>query len=90
MTDPADKDQVFAKPLRDVKAFEFNENVASVFQDMITRSVPGYELLLQMIGLYPHNHRLKRLFQKHKIPPWKRSLTPQIYMGVSYAPEQAQ
>jgi tRNA(Ile)-lysidine synthetase-like protein len=27
-----------------------------------------------------HNHRLKRLFQKHKIPPWKRSLTPQIYL----------
>jgi tRNA(Ile)-lysidine synthase len=25
-------------------------------------------------------HRLKRLFQKHKIPPWKRALTPQIYL----------
>jgi len=28
----------------------------------------------------PDVHRLKRLFQKHKIPPWKRSLTPQIYL----------
>ncbi len=27
----------------------------------------------------PARHRLKRLFQKHKIPPWKRSITPQIY-----------
>lgn len=25
-------------------------------------------------------HRLKRLFQKYKIPPWKRALTPQIYL----------
>lgn len=46
------KDRVFAKPLSDVKAFEFNEDVTRVFQDMITRSVPGYELLLQMIALY--------------------------------------
>ena len=52
MTEPPNKDQVFAKPLRDVKAFEFNENVARVFQDMISRSVPGYELVLRMIGLY--------------------------------------
>ena len=28
----------------------------------------------------PDNHRLKRLFQKHKIPPWKRSITPQVYL----------
>ena len=28
----------------------------------------------------PHNHRLKRLFQKHKIPPWQRFITPQIYL----------
>lgn len=48
----SNKDRVFAKPLSDVKAFEFNQDVARVFQDMITRSVPGYELLLQMIALY--------------------------------------
>ena len=46
------KDQVFSRPLSEVKAFEFNETVAQVFQDMISRSVPGYELLLRMIGLY--------------------------------------
>ncbi len=52
MTDKPAKDQVFAKPLSQVKAFEFNEDVARVFRDMISRSVPGYELLLHLIGLY--------------------------------------
>jgi tRNA (cmo5U34)-methyltransferase len=47
-----DRDRVFSRPLRDVKSFEFNETVARVFQDMISRSVPGYDLLLRMIGLY--------------------------------------
>ena len=46
------KDRVFSRNLSDVKAFEFNETVAAVFQDMISRSVPGYALLLHMIGLY--------------------------------------
>ncbi len=46
------KDRVFSKPLSDVKAFEFNETVSQVFHDMISRSVPGYELLLRLIGLY--------------------------------------
>ena len=31
--------------------------------------------------LNPDAHRLKRLFQKHKIPPWRRPLTPQIYLN---------
>jgi len=52
MTESSKKDTVFAKRLSDVKAFEFNESVADVFQDMITRSVPGYDLLLRMIALY--------------------------------------
>ena len=47
-----DKDRVFSERLGNVKPFEFNETVANVFQDMISRSVPGYELLLRMIGLY--------------------------------------
>jgi tRNA (cmo5U34)-methyltransferase len=52
MTQASDKDQVFAKPLSEIKAFEFNEAVTRVFRDMISRSVPGYDLLLRMIGLY--------------------------------------
>jgi tRNA (cmo5U34)-methyltransferase len=52
MSRKGDRDQVFSRPLSDVRAFEFNETVAGVFQDMISRSVPGYSLLLRMIGLY--------------------------------------
>jgi tRNA (cmo5U34)-methyltransferase len=46
------KDRIFSRRLSEVKAFEFNATVASVFQDMLARSVPGYSLLLRMIGLY--------------------------------------
>ena len=52
MSDDSNKDRVFAKPLQQVKAFEFNQTVAEVFHDMISRSVPGYGLMLRMIGLY--------------------------------------
>lgn len=52
MTDLTQKDKVFAKPLTSVKAFEFDEQVAQVFDDMISRSVPGYEVLLRLIALY--------------------------------------
>ena len=52
MSEEGSKDRVFSRALSDVKAFEFNETVANVFQDMISRSVPGYALLLHMIGLY--------------------------------------
>lgn len=52
MSNESPKDKVFAKALSEVKAFEFDETVARVFHDMITRSVPGYGLLLHMVGLY--------------------------------------
>ena len=52
MSDDSGKDRIFAKRLQEVRAFEFNETVAEVFHDMISRSVPGYGLLLRMIGLY--------------------------------------
>ncbi len=28
-----------------------------------------------------YQHRLKNLFQKHRIPPWMRALTPQVYIN---------
>ena len=52
MSEKENRDRVFARPLSEVRAFEFNETVADVFEDMISRSVPGYSLLLRMIGLY--------------------------------------
>lgn len=45
------KDKVYAKPVREIKPFTFDENVADVFENMIKRSVPGYELLLELIGV---------------------------------------
>ncbi|HMB72676.1 MAG TPA: carboxy-S-adenosyl-L-methionine synthase CmoA, partial [Gammaproteobacteria bacterium] len=52
MSEDPGRDRIFSRQLSDVKAFEFNEEVANVFDDMISRSVPGYSLLLRMIGLY--------------------------------------
>lgn len=52
MSDDDKKDRIFSRQLSEVKAFEFDESVAGVFHDMISRSVPGYSLLLRMIGLY--------------------------------------
>ena len=52
MSDSPPKDQIFARPLSDIKAFEFDHVVTDVFHDMISRSVPGYDLLLRLIGLY--------------------------------------
>ena len=52
MSEKSSRDRVFSRALSDVRAFAFNETVANVFQDMISRSVPGYALLLHMIGLY--------------------------------------
>lgn len=45
-------DSVFSKPLSSIKAFEFDEEVTEVFDDMINRSVPGYDLLVKLIALY--------------------------------------
>ncbi|MBT4162509.1 MAG: carboxy-S-adenosyl-L-methionine synthase CmoA [Gammaproteobacteria bacterium] len=44
------KDKVYAAPMSTIEAFRFDAAVADVFQDMIERSVPGYGLILQLIG----------------------------------------
>jgi tRNA (cmo5U34)-methyltransferase len=43
------KDEVYALPRHRIGDFEFDESVASVFPDMISRSVPGYASVLSMI-----------------------------------------
>ena len=45
------KDRVYASPMTSVDTFRFDETVADVFTDMIERSIPGYGLVLQLIGL---------------------------------------
>lgn len=44
------KDTIFSKPQQSVKAFEFDHQVVEVFPDMINRSVPGYQTIIQSIG----------------------------------------
>jgi tRNA (cmo5U34)-methyltransferase len=38
------KDELYKKPLEKVEKFEFSRDVVNVFDDMISRSVPQYEL----------------------------------------------
>ena len=35
----------------DISDFRFDETVVAVFDDMVKRSVPGYEAMIQMVGL---------------------------------------
>jgi tRNA (cmo5U34)-methyltransferase len=44
------KDRIYSNP-QDIGRFTFDERVASVFSDMIQRSVPGYGMMLEMIGI---------------------------------------
>jgi tRNA (cmo5U34)-methyltransferase len=45
------KDNIYSKPLEQVDGFTFDEQVAQVFPDMIKRSVPGYEKIINTIGM---------------------------------------
>jgi len=44
------KDTLFASPLSTISGFTFDQSVVDVFPDMISRSVPGYEAIVKMIG----------------------------------------
>ena len=45
------KDSIYASPIGEVSAFNFDETVVRVFPDMIQRSVPGYSAIISAIGL---------------------------------------
>lgn len=45
------KDQIYARPQNTIEEFRFDEQVTAVFTDMIQRSVPGYDMMLAMIGI---------------------------------------
>jgi len=49
MTD--EQDRLFANSRAMTSGFRFDEQVVRVFPDMISRSVPGYELVVPMIGM---------------------------------------
>ncbi len=45
------KDKVFSEPLSQIVDFKFDEKVADIFEDMLSRSIPGYALTISMIGV---------------------------------------
>ncbi len=51
-----EKDQIYSHYQQKVGAFQFDETVAKVFSDMIKRSVPGYEAIITMIGVFTQAH----------------------------------
>lgn len=44
-------DKLYANPRATIASFKFDDQVTAVFADMIARSVPGYGLTLDMIGV---------------------------------------
>ena len=44
------RDDLFAKPLGNVPRFVFDKAVVDVFPDMIQRSVPGYQTIINLCG----------------------------------------
>ncbi len=49
-------DEVYRRPREQIIDFAFDESVAEVFQDMIRRSVPGYETVVACTGLIAARH----------------------------------
>jgi tRNA (cmo5U34)-methyltransferase len=45
-----EKDSLFRQPMKQVSDFEFNADVANVFDDMLNRSIPFYGAIQQMIA----------------------------------------
>ncbi len=45
------QDSLYATARQVVEQFQFDERVAEVFSDMVKRSVPGYTLMLDMLGV---------------------------------------
>jgi len=50
------QDNIYSTYQDKVEAFKFDDAVASVFSDMIKRSVPGYEAIITMIGVFTQAH----------------------------------
>jgi len=52
----SNKDNLFASPLKQVSDFQFDDAVADVFPDMISRSIPGYQTIIETIGQLAASH----------------------------------
>lgn len=53
------KDTIFDKPNKNVHDFVFDEQVATVFENMVNRSVPGYKTMLEMMPLFAQTYAQK-------------------------------
>lgn len=51
MSDKSRRDSLYADPKQAIEKFIFDDKVADVFNDMIHRSVPGYDAIIAMIGI---------------------------------------
>lgn len=51
MSNKRPRDNIYATPLEAISDFRFDEQVVSVFADMINRSVPGYGTLISMLRI---------------------------------------
>lgn len=51
MTENKKHDSLFANFRKNIDKFQFDNQVADVFEDMIHRSVPGYDAIIAMIGV---------------------------------------
>jgi tRNA (cmo5U34)-methyltransferase len=50
------RDAIYALPQDKVDGFTFSEAVADVFPDMIRRSVPGYETVINLLGVIARHY----------------------------------
>ena len=51
MTESNDRDELYARERQVIERFSFDESVVRVFPDMIKRSVPGYDTIIEMTGV---------------------------------------
>jgi len=49
-------DKIYASVRDKIEKFRFDESVADVFPDMLQRSIPGYQLIQEMIGILSHRY----------------------------------
>ena len=50
-------DRLYAKEIEKVQDFAFNAAVTNVFDDMVRRSVPGYETVVDLVGIMAAAHQ---------------------------------
>lgn len=51
-----DRDRIYANQHDMIVDFRFDDQVAAVFPDMIRRSVPGYETIIPLLGLFAERY----------------------------------